>query len=54
MPNVKDKQKKPADLINDFVEYEQSYGQLVYDIEWEPGFFLKTFPQLFICKDLED
>jgi hypothetical protein len=56
VPNIKDEQIKQEDLIKNVVDDKYVYdgqkrGKMVGDIEWEEGFFLKTFPDIFICKN---
>ena len=53
VPNIKDEQKSQEELMDDYI-YENSDGKLVYDIEWDEGFFLRTFPHVFTCKDFND
>ena len=51
VPNIKDDAPKQDDALKDFISSNLKRGQFVKDVEWEPGFFLKTFPHLFICKN---
>ena len=54
VPNIKDDAPKQDDALKDFISSNLKRGQFVKDVEWEPGFFLKTFPHLFICNNYED
>jgi hypothetical protein len=51
VPNLKDEEYKQDDVIKDFISNNFKRGELVKDVEWEPGFFLKTYPHLFICNN---
>ena len=42
VPNIKDDCPKQDDALKDFIKNNLKRGQLVKDVEWEPGFFLKT------------
>ena len=42
VPNLKDDENKQDDALKDFMKNNFKRGQLVKDVEWERGFFLKT------------
>ena len=53
--NIKrDDNKKEDEIIEDYIDqeqYEPKKGSIIKDKDWEEGFFLKTFPYLFICSE---
>ena len=51
VPNLKDETKMQDECKKDFFLDDQKKGNMVKDIVWEDGFFLRTFPDVFICKD---
>ena len=54
VPNLKDDIPKQEDTMKNFFSNNFKKGPLIKDVEWEPGFFLKTYPHLFICKNYTD
>ena len=42
VPNIKEDNKNQNDAITEFLSKNYRRGELVKDVEWQPGFFLKT------------
>ena len=42
VPNIKDDDNKQDDIFKDFISKNLKRGQLIKDVIWDPGFFLKS------------
>ena len=42
VPNIKDDDNKQDDVLKDIMSKNLKRGQLIKDVIWDPGFFLKS------------
>ena len=42
VPNIKDDDNKQDDVLKDIISKNLKRGQLIKDVIWDPGFFLKS------------